>query len=674
MRYLITTTIHAIIWHRDITNAMAQLQVDTITSSNKLSALLERDESPPEGGQQSIDTLISSPIAPPNTAMTAHQINGMLSAIKTPQSSSRLRPGLEEMHPSKVHQSTSKPFEEYITAPASKLSSPSMEKATPSKSKVTLPGHMSSPGFDFSFTRPESDLSAEAQRIMDSVREEAARIKAQMQAERDKQESKYGEADQLFGVGGRKIAKAKGKSGRFSDAHKQQFKKMDSIANHASTWKNKLQTTTTSLKRSNSKAGLDEPHVESKLPKSTSTKSLRSIGDTGRLENTASGKRVKKRIEDDTSTTRPASRDTDIEKDSVPITPAKTAVPPTNFPSAITTPTKASLARSASVKSMKASMIPSLSRSASTKKLKAPKSEGSNKYLSSLSKFSNMKSILARHQPKFSDDPVKIAAGTHLPMPAAGMNLNKELPILPGAFPSSEQHPSTVKHVEFTPNTKSRHEPTLTPSPSKIPTLTSRDSSPESITRYEPAVEYPSLVNSPNVTHRSPSKLRDTPSAPGDFTFNSARTIDFGPPASGLPSGSTIRPVRPSGFPTPVSVSFGGSDDMPAIPHGMPNKKRKHADSDDDEIENRENKPPATDAQATTDEQKDGPKVKRAKTSENATTTSPQKRIFKTVGGGAGGAGSRIPKPGGARAGKGKGGVLSLSRLNMLARPKERRS
>ena len=98
---------------------------------------------------------------------------------------------------------------------------------------------------------------------------------------------------------------------------------------------------------------------------------------------------------------------------------------------------------------------------------------------------------------------------------------------------------------------------------------------------------------------------------------------------------------------------------MPAIAHGMPNKKRKHAAPDEEE--DGENQAPMNDAQAEDEAQ--GPKAKRAKTSESV-ATSPQKKVFKT--------GSRIPKLGGASGSKGKG-VLSLSRLSMLARPKDRR-
>jgi len=101
---------------------------------------------------------------------------------------------------------------------------------------------------------------------------------------------------------------------------------------------------------------------------------------------------------------------------------------------------------------------------------------------------------------------------------------------------------------------------------------------------------------------------------------------------------------------------------MPAIAHGVPNKKRKYASSDDEtEEEGKENQAP------TATDEVEGPKAKKVKTSSEGAATSPQKKMFKTGGG------SRIPKMGNATHGaKGKGG-LSLSRLNMLARPKDRR-
>ena len=671
-------------------------------SPSKLSSLLERDESPPNA-QHSIDTLISSPVAPPNTIAPQQEHNALSSELKTPQTATRKYAGLQEMHPSKVHQSTNRPqamglglrgdgISGSMAAASAKTLVPATEKATPTKSSGSLPSHMSSPGFDFNFHRPESDLSADAQKIMEGVREQAARIKARMQEDREKQQYQDGETDRLYNAAGRKIAKAKGKSGRFSEVHKHQFKKMDSIANHASTWKNNVQTATTSLKRSGSKAGLDEPPHVKGLLKSVSSKSLRSI-DTDRIENTAPGKRTKRNSSDDTSTNRPVSQDANTEKTPVLPTPSKSNV---RLPNSIATPTKASLARALSVKSSKTSMIPSLGRNNSTKTWASPaKSEGSNKYKSSLAKFGNVKSILSRHQPKFSNDLQKIAAGTHLPIPQgeAGLvnplrgekDLNKELPNVPGAFPPSEEGAPPVKRVIFTSSTKASEDLNASVSPSKISTPKPQNQSIDP-NIYSDPVNYPSLVNSPNITHRhtkaretpsasaSPSKTIGTPSPtkPTDFTFTSPQTLDFGVPAavSKLKFGtSTIRQVRPSGITTPLSPFM--NTGLPAIAHGMANKKRKYADSDDDD-DDRENVDPATTSvQQKDEEQEEGPRAKKVKTmgssERKADAGSPQKKLNA-------GAGSRIPKLGGGTTPKGKGkGVLSRARLNMLARPKERR-
>ena len=515
---------------------------------------------------------------------------------------------------------------------------------------------MISPSFDFSFERPESDLSAEAQKIMDSVREEAAKIKAQMIKEKSKQEHKDGEANQLYGVGGRKINKPVGKSGRYSDVHKQEFRRMDSIANHVSTWKNKIQENTTSLKRSPSKAGFDQP-----LKPLQQTKSFRSFELTEpreRLENHSSGKRVKHHYSDDISVARPVSRDTNS---SVQATPVKI---PTKIglPSAITTPTKASLARSASVKSMKTSMIPSLNRSASTKTLNGPampKTEGSNKYASSLSRFGSMKSILHRSQPKFSNDPTKVAAGTHLPLPQGLMDLDKTLPELPG-IPSTEgQRTPTTKRVGFTltPSGKSRQNlSAISPSPSKIPT---RHIEPQPEVSTSPPintnkVEYPDLANSPNITTRTRVPRASTP---GDFTFRTEKTINFSQSkdAAVTSPGSTIRHVRPSGVPTHLPH-------FDAIPHGMPNKKRSRPEPDTP-AGDEENVDPM-EAVIVDDDQ---PRAKKQRMNDSEEKLSaPQSAVKGRLGGAVG---IQANKLGGAKA-KGRKG-MTLGRLNMLARPKK---
>ncbi|KAF6222619.1 hypothetical protein HO133_000666 [Letharia lupina] len=636
--------------------------------ASKLSSLLERDESPPSGAPRSLNTLVSSPLAPSNTAMAQGPFTGQSSPVKTPQTASRIQPPMVEMHPSKVHQSTVKPsasrqgfgsiFSRMIASP-SKPTLTVLPQQTPSKSKGSLPGQMTSPTFDFTFERPESDLSVEAQKIMDSVREEAAKIKAQMVEERSKQENKDGEADQLYGVGGRKIAKPKGKSGRYSDVHKQEFKKMASIAGHGSVWKNKVEANASSLKRSPSKAGLNEPL--GKLPRSKSFQTFGQQISSDRLENTSPGKRVKQNRYDDTSSARPVSRDTDSEVEHTQTTSANVRTQ-SGLPSAVTTPTKASLARSVSVKSMKTSMIPSLSRSASTKTLGspvAPKTEGSNKYLSSLSRFGSMKSILHRSQPKFSNDPTKVAAGTHLPLPQGKMDLEKDLPDLPGT-PSVGLHRSpTMKRVGFTPSTKSQHDLAAnSPSPSKIPTpYPYHQSQPSDDTpKSSDPISYPDLGNSPNITTRT--KIHKT-SAPGDFTFRSEKTMDFdtGSPASITSPGSTIRHVRPSSISTPLSAF----SNLPSIPHGMSNKKRRRAESDT-EAGDEENADPMALDEDDNDQRKAKKQRMNGSQGKSAETSSPLKRRA---------AGSRIPKVGGAKE-KGRMGI-SLGRLNMLARPKERR-
>ncbi|KAL8802532.1 MAG: hypothetical protein Q9182_003772 [Xanthomendoza sp. 2 TL-2023] len=598
---------------------------------DKLSSVLEREESPPQK-LQNIDELLSSPTAPADRNSNRHY--AIPGSFDTPPPAQRVHPGLNEMHPSKVHASTVKQpelIDAPNTAPVTTKPTGTIQ-STPLKNRGTLPPYMSSPGFDFSFTRPESDLSEEAQKIMDSVREEAARIKAQMQAELNQKQLEKGEdSKQLTGVEGRKIAQPR--SGRYSDVHKQQFKKMDSIANHISTWKMKIQSTATaptassSLKRSNSKAGLDK--VESGIPHSKSFKALSKPDDA----DGPSGKRLKRTHNDDASQTRPISCDIN---DGISTTPAKTH--PTALPSAVTTPTRASLARSASVKASKTSMIPSLSRSASTKTLGTPQTEGSNKYMSKMGKFSPIKSILHRSQPKFSDDPVKVAAGTHLPFPTKPtLSLNKDLPKLPSTPPKDLlRSPSVKKQVNFTPSTKPLGDisPVPSPSPSKIPRSGSMKA-----------------LDSPNVTHRNTHKIPTTLGGhPGDFTFTSSKTINFGPATSGPTK--TIRPVRPSGFPTPLAeIAFENHNTGATIEHGIGNKKRKHEQASSDHEEDEENIDPSS---ATI--QSPSKRVKMG----DAMTTPSKKQLVKT------------PKSKGkSSAGKGRG-IMSLGRLNALARPKER--
>ncbi|MCJ1387293.1 hypothetical protein MMC18_000134 [Xylographa bjoerkii] len=613
-------------------------------AANKLSSLLERDDTPRSAKRTK--ATISLQEQPPKSPTMPGAFVQDDSVNMTPQPKINTCPSFEEMHPSKVHTSTlktptsrlplkpldtdpvkSKPTESAIK-PAN-VNMPSQFKGTPLKKATTL----NSPGFDFKWSRPDTILSPEAQKIMESVREEAARIKAKMQAEKDEQERRDGESDRLFSAVGRKIATPRGKAGRYSNVHTQEFQKMDSIANHVSTWKNKFQAGSASLKTSQSRINLD--HYGRHDQTSTAfTSDLSSDSDArGRLENTAPGKRAKQKYQDDTSSGRPVSRDT--KQHIGGLVRSKSGLP-----SVMTTPTKASLARATSVKhSQTITKIPTLGRSKSFKDIGSPagsKTEGSHKYLSSLSRI-GMKSILYKPQPKYSDDPLKVAGGTHLPIPSSKISLNKELPSLPGTPLRGLQHSPSLKRVCFTPTTKATHDlAAASPSPSKIPSLHFHSQNTES-SKSPDAVTYPTLIQS--------EPLNSILTQPGEFTFRSIKTARFGPATSGL-SSPTIRQVRPSGIATPLAAF----ETVPSIPHGISNKKRRRADSGG--AEDGENKPPQY------EQVEEGPKAKKMKI---ATPSTKAETAEKRVAGKNAKSSNQKTK-----------GILSLSRLNMLARPKNR--
>lgn len=121
---------------------------------------------------------------------------------------------------------------------------------TPSK----IGGLPSSP-FTFRFARDAADteLSTDARRMMEDLRDEAAKIKADLVAKREGGGNDTEKND-------RKIARPKGKSGRFSAVHMAEFKKMDSIEGHASAWRaqnGRFTPVVSDTKSSPSKANLD---------------------------------------------------------------------------------------------------------------------------------------------------------------------------------------------------------------------------------------------------------------------------------------------------------------------------------------------------------------------------------------------------------------------------------
>lgn len=639
-----------------------------------LASLTERDETPTQGVQSNLDFIVSSPLAP-----------------RTPATGCA-KPSREEMHPSKAHQSTTKEPDSglrlgFVDIEKNGDNMPSgVSQQTPSKTGI-------SSTFDFKFARPVPQLGPEAQRMMDDLREEALRIKAKLAAEREEEKRKEEES----GVTRRKIAQPKGKVGRYSDAHMAEFKKMDSIAGHPSAFRvqpGRLAPPKPSLKRSQSKAKLEDRDEINNSQKSKMASS------TERLENTAPAKRARQNMTDDASSARPASRGDNTPK-IMPSTPTLGRSQSNVFAS-ITTPTQASLARAATAKHL-ATQIPTLSKSPSKPNLvgtprrltksatmssvgSGPRSQ-SKTFLRSPGKLDRVKSML--RYPSSSKKPSATASSIpSLVRSPSKPNLEKALPSIP-MTPGVESS-KNVKHVNFTPDTVNKNVATIPNSPSPFKSAIPRSASKFNLaakaqsTAQKPvaqaqakqvhypslaalpslpaesqAIEYPSLSGVrllPEPPCQAKSSPRPPPAVPGTFTFRSDHTIQFGQSPKGFgssPGQSSVRQVRQSIFPGTMPGSFPGSNGsnkenkapIPSVPHGMSNKKRRRADSDDEEEKEVER----------------SPKKQKANVPEGEMLMAPRLAAEKTA------ATSKIPSP--AKQKKG----LSLSRLNMLSRPKNRK-
>lgn len=623
------------------------------------------------------------------------------SAIKTPSTVGSARPPREEMHPSKAQKSTTKKPDSGLILgfqPVRRDSSGNVIKETlatntPSKVISSPPSNLGTPSkFDFKFSSDDAQLSEEARKLMESVREDVARIKAQMILERGEQQRKADAAEQT--LEGRKIAKPKGKAGRYSDAHMADFKKMDSIAGHPSAFRaqtGRFTPVTKSLKRKSSRALLDESETKPSPSKSP----------------LVGAKRVKRTEIQTTSTTRQLPNFG---------TPRKMAIPqPTRstFRSgSLMTPTRSSAARFASARPMKTSMIPSLADSSASRQAvpQTPKTEFNPRLKKSLPSLGNLKSILRRRQPLFSDDLAKIAAGTHITAPNFNPDINlKDLPT--ANFSGIEQTPSPKKRVEFTSSTKSRRESVLAtptaiefaPEPAAVstsdivyPVL------PETMTPDKEVIDTPSirrvresitvapispLATIPAIPHGIPNKARKHDSEKEQAvkfsspalkpTFSAPSTASHFPKMPTVPHGilnekrsreehSKKPDAKPSAMLKATSSppkAKSPSASLLAVPHGIKNKKRQHADMSDDE--DTENIPPAANS---ADDQRNAKRLKASPVKMNPVSPSPIKNRPIITPGRMTGNRSRVGTPGTTS----KKGVLSLSRLNMLSMPKPR--
>ncbi|KAJ5477041.1 hypothetical protein N7539_007185 [Penicillium diatomitis] len=558
---------------------------------------------------------------------------------RTPTSVPAARPSLEEMHPSKAQKSTTKRvdtgmilgFNPVQKDADGKIIRNTAIQNTPSKLTASpAPTLFGTPGYEFK-RGEESQLSEEAKQLMDSVREEVARIKGQMIQDKTHQARREHESDTMHGQ--RKIAKPKSKTSRFSDVHMAEFKKMDSIAAHPSAFRTaqgRFQPVTKSLKRTKSKAELNENGLEdgspSKAPATAPSEDISNV-------TTPIAKRAKPNPSSSEARHQPEDKGTPTPKPAGPR-------PRPRMTSSIMTPTRASMARAGpiSLKAPKTSLIPSLARSPSTKGLaspRTPRTEFNPRFKSSLPTLNNLKSILRKRQPLFSRDPAKIAAGTHVAAP----DFKSDLLL---GIKKEEAHtvpsPSPKKHVEFTPSVKSRH-------------VLIHESPLRSKTSTTPARLNPSDISYPSLPALTPEQIAAVQEeAESDVVLS-----------------PTVRHVRKS----VVAEDESRYPELPVvahgIAHGLANKKRHRDDVDEDGVptmENSENVPPFDLATGSRS-------AKRLKKSAPVVSTPTKSRVVKTP--------SRVssvragsPRSVSASAKQKSRGSLSLSRLNMLAKPKAR--
>ena len=311
----------------------------------------------------------------------------------TPKNGTPIKPDDEEMHPKQHQQSTAKPLEEVRwlgfssmaphTEPPKHASKIAILQGTPTRTGPSDKS-MGSPKFRFTFGREQSlELSPAAKKLMDEKREEANKIRELMIASGDGD-------DEASETSQRRFAMPKGKKGRFSEVHMEQFKKMDSIAAKASAFRadmtqfkagvhmtdsrpDSIMIKTKSLKRSPSKAELDGPVASAR----SSPRSLPRLPTAGSMSNLprlhtsklpspqdshnspSPTKRAKKEVNEDVSSGRSSTPST---HKALPATPQlgkmSTKAHGATEVNAFSSPTQASLARASSSKSVKHSKIP----------------------------------------------------------------------------------------------------------------------------------------------------------------------------------------------------------------------------------------------------------------------------------------------------------------------------
>ena len=446
--------------------------------------------------------------------------------------------------------------------------------------------------------------------MMEQIREEAKKIRAGMVAKGELEKWQ----EEVDHTNGRKMAQPKGKYSRFSAAHMEEFKKMDSIINHPSAFRAITGRTTpggttparpatgpttpppktAGLKRTKSKANLDEPETPGKVATVSSKCPVRAAGASNE-EPTFHMKRAKKHLEDDVSTRRPASGNGSNIPRPASSRNHTTGLPrsQSNISSHLFTPTKSSLAKSTSIKSPGV-----IAKSTPKSNLTGPKKSPAINFLSErkqkiskpqqpimgtqspTGKFARVKSLL---HGKPATPSIEKIQGSALPLPPTGSmsrkpilsRLQKDVPIAPKTTPGRKLQ----KHVVFMPEAH-RASPSLE-SPSPVNSDVLKVVSGVKIASKKSEMHYPSLdtvmmeqkeadktdaslypvLDMQTIEDKEHSKKEQVtvqnmpPKVPGTFTFRSDHTIHFDSPS---PSGfgasagqASLRHVRPSTLPSP---------------------------------------------------------------------------------------------------------------------------
>lgn len=526
-----------------------------------------------EGVSSDEATVVRTPIKTPDKRSTVSKIPSLM-PVKTPENKTPNVLPEEEQHPQRYHASTAKPLDEARwlgflakgahTEPIKAQNKLAVVQGTPTKTPLAPNNPFSTPDFKFRYKQPSLELSPAAKKMMEESRAEAAKIRAQMVSDVSNA-GQTGEQNHSL----RKIAQPKGKAGRFSEVHMAEFKKMDSIASHPSVTRidpSKLKPCTTTLKRKQSKADLYEPKESSRATKTTT----KLIDAASNAETDAPVKRIKRNDGEDASSTRPKSQDGVLR---TPSTPQRLFGPrpgTSRFASRLFTPTKASIARTQSAKSLRTTMIPSLIRSPSVKSVTESKAKLERTLKEQIRKTSDsiaarlpgIKSILRSPQRLYSNDPLKIAAGTHIKTPPSKINLTDYCLVAPATAP-------VAKHVAFTESTVERFEQRNASSTSPCDQKSSGHEEPLSYPELPGSATTSTYPTFPDSTAIGTAQQISLDNTTGSFTFRSNRSISFesGPR-------QTIRRVRLSNASEFVRE---------------PERKRKLDDLDESESYDKEN-------------------------------------------------------------------------------------